>query len=79
MDERKIKRLVVLLAMALIVIFVAKFMLTKTLSRLNQAAAEKKSAVVVQPASVVAAPDDVAAASAVEEASEPVSAVSIAP
>ncbi len=84
MDERKIKRLVILLAMAIIVIFIAKFLLTKAVTNLGNAASTKKPPVVVQPVPEPASevpfvePLSEAPASAVEDASAPASAVEMA-
>ncbi len=44
MDERAIKRLLIIVAASLILIFVFKMMLSKTIVNLNRAAAEKKLA-----------------------------------
>ena len=77
MDETKLKRLAITLIVAIAIIMLAKFLLTRTYSNLNKARAAKQSAVIVQPASATpdtttlpdAAPDDHAtegAASSVE-------------
>ena len=50
MDERTIKRLLVTLLVAIAIIMLAKFMLTKTYSNLNKAAAVKNQAVVIPAA-----------------------------
>jgi hypothetical protein len=42
MDERSVKRLLITLVAAIAIIMLAKFMLTNTVTRLNQAAANKK-------------------------------------
>jgi hypothetical protein len=68
MDERAIKRLVVTLIVAIAIIMLAKFMLTKTFTNLNRAAAIKKQAVNVRPPVNVQAVE-APAASAVIEAS----------
>ncbi len=44
MDERAVKRLLIIVAVSIILIFVFKMMLSKTIINLNQAAAEKKQA-----------------------------------
>lgn len=48
MDERKLKRLAVITLMAIVVVMIAKYMLTRTINTLNAAALEKKHAAVVQ-------------------------------
>lgn len=75
MDERAIKRLLVTLAVAIAIIMVAKFMLTKayTYTRLNKAAAEKKLAAARQVASPPAvSPPPVALPEAAPAIAEPV-------
>jgi flagellar basal body-associated protein FliL len=65
--EQKIKRLAVILALSLIVIFAAKWMLSKALTNLGKAAAEKKQqAAASRPVPPSPVPAD--------EASSPVSA-----
>lgn len=49
MDERKIKRLLVMLVMAIIIIMIAKYLLTTAVTNLGNAALEKQRAGVVQP------------------------------
>jgi hypothetical protein len=79
MDERALKRLLLILVASIIVIMLAKFMLSKTLTNLNKAAVEKKQTAARQqtppqadrvPASELSEP-----ASAVLAADAPVSAV----
>jgi hypothetical protein len=76
--EPKIKRLLVLCVLSLIVIFAAKWMLTKTVNNLGKAAAEKKQQAAASrpapppPAAAVEAPSpepaaESAPASAAEE------------
>jgi hypothetical protein len=48
MDERKIKRLIVILVMAIAVIMLFKFLLTKAVTNLGNAAMQKKHAAVLQ-------------------------------
>jgi hypothetical protein len=81
MDERAIKRLLVMVALSLIAIWIFKSMMSKTIVNLNKAAIEKKQAAVpaqqqeVYPASdeaIIEAP----AASAVEQ--PPVQELSVA-
>jgi len=50
MDERAIKRLVIVLVASIIAIFVLKTMLLKTADRVGKAAAEKKQAALPRPA-----------------------------
>jgi hypothetical protein len=50
MDERALKRLLVIVAVSIIAIFLFKTMMSKTIVNLNRAAAEKKQAVVKPPA-----------------------------
>ncbi|BCK86276.1 hypothetical protein MIZ01_0030 [Sideroxyarcus emersonii] len=45
MDERKIKRLAVMLLVAIVVIMIAKYLLTQTITSLGTASREKKRAV----------------------------------
>jgi hypothetical protein len=62
MDERAIKRLLIIFAASLIAIFVFKTMLSKTIVNLNKAAAEKKQATKPSAArEVVTPPSDSAA------------------
>ena len=51
MDERSIKRLLIILAVSIIAIFVFKAMMTNTIANLNKAAAEKKQAAARPPVS----------------------------
>ena len=44
MDERAIKRLLVILAVSIVVVFLFKAMMTSTIGNLSKAAAEKKAA-----------------------------------
>ena len=79
MDERRIKRLVVMLIMAIVIIMLAKYMLTKAVTNVGNAVMEKKRAAAVQEAPVplsepVVTDAEPATASAVE-ASEMTSAV----
>ncbi len=55
MDERAIKRLLIIFAASLIAIWVFKSMMSKTIINLNKAAAEKKQAVPQPPAGQEAA------------------------
>lgn len=74
MDERAIKRLLIILAVSLVAIFLFKSMMTSTIVNLNKAAAEKKVAArppVAQPevpavsdAAVVTTPESSAASGA---------------
>lgn len=48
MDERKIKRLLVMLVMAIVIIMLAKYLLTKAVTNLGNAAREKKRGAFVQ-------------------------------
>ena len=48
MDERAIKRIVITLLVAIAIIMLAKFMLTKTYTNLNKAADVKKQSVIQQ-------------------------------
>jgi hypothetical protein len=73
MDERTIKRLLITVGVAIAIILIAKFMLTKAITHVGQATLEKKQAAAAQQASAPAAepavvdvPDSVAA-SAVSE------------
>ncbi len=50
MDERAIKRLLVILAISIIAIFLFKAMMTNSIVNLNKAAVEKKQAAVRPPA-----------------------------
>ncbi len=50
MDERKIKRLLITLAVAITVIMVAKFMMMKAATSLGNAAKERKRSVAAQRA-----------------------------
>lgn len=50
MDERAIKRLLVIVALSIIAIFLFRSMLLKTVTRLNSAAAIKKQAAAPAPA-----------------------------
>ncbi len=50
MDERAIKRLLIIVAASLIAIFIFKAMMSKTIVNLNRAAAEKKQGAVPSPA-----------------------------
>ncbi|MFZ2163661.1 MAG: hypothetical protein WAW02_15725 [Sideroxyarcus sp.] len=50
MDERAIKRLLVILAISIIAIFLFKAMMTNTFVNLNKAAAEKQQAAAIPPA-----------------------------
>jgi hypothetical protein len=50
MDERAIKRLLVILAVSIIAIFLFKAMMTNTFVNLNKAAAEKQQAAAIPPA-----------------------------
>lgn len=72
MDERAIKRLLVMVALSLIAIWIFKSMMSKTIVNLNRAAVEKKQAVVPAPQQEISPASDVAiietpAASAVEQ------------
>lgn len=53
MDERKLKRLVITVLIAIVIIILAKFMLTRTYADLNKAAAARKPAALLPAASVV--------------------------
>ena len=77
MDERALKRLLITLAVAIAIILLAKFLLTHTFTRLNQASASKKqvqAAPVMILSQTVILPES-APASAVVEAGLPASAV----
>ena len=50
MDERAIKRLLVILAVSIIAIFLFKSMMTRTIGNLGRVAAEKKQAAATPPA-----------------------------
>ncbi len=54
MDERAIKRLLLILVASIIVIVTAKVMLTKTFTHLNKAAAEKKQVATRQQTQTIA-------------------------
>lgn len=61
MDDNRIKRLAITLAVAIAIILLAKYMLTKTYSNLNKVAAIKKPVVIYKqtlPASAPAAATD---------------------
>lgn len=81
MDERTLKRLLITLVVAIAIIMLAKFMLTNTFSRLNQAAAHKKKALAkpqAEPAVILSQTiiqPESAPASAVVDAGLPASAV----
>ncbi len=49
MDKRQIKRLVIIILVSIGIIMLAKYMLTKTITNVNNAAVVKKQAVVVPP------------------------------
>lgn len=51
MDERSIKRLLIILAVSIIAIFVFKAMMTNTIVNLNKAAAERRQAAIRPPVS----------------------------
>jgi hypothetical protein len=82
MDERKLKRLAVILLVAIIAIIIAKYLLTRAVTNVGNAALEKKRATAVQqapepasePLATEPAPEPVPA-SAVEAVSEVASAV----
>lgn len=61
MDERKIKRLAVMLLVAMVIIMLAKYLLTQTITSLGTASREKKRAVAEQQAP---APEPAAAGTA---------------
>ena len=77
MDERKLKRLAVILLLAIVAIIIAKYMLTRAVTNVGNATLEKKRATAVQqvpepasePLAAEVMPEPVAA-SAVEAASE---------
>jgi len=78
MDERALKRLLLILVVSIIVIVLAKFMLTKTLTNLNKAAVEKKQNAVRQqtpPSYTVPSSEISEPVSAVLAADAPASAV----
>ena len=83
MDERKLKRLAILTLLAIVVIMIAKYLLTQAVTNLGNATLEKKHAAAVQqvpepasePGATEAAREPVPA-SAVEGTSEVASAVS---
>ena len=50
MDEPKIKRLLITLAVAIVIIMVAKSLMLKAATHLGNAATEKKRSVAMQPA-----------------------------
>lgn len=78
MDERALKRLLLILVVSIIVIMLAKLMLTKTLTNLNRAAVEKKQNAARQrtpSADLVPASEIFEPASAVLAADVPASAV----
>ena len=49
MDERALKRLLIIVAVSIIAIFLFKIMMSNTIVKLNKAVAEKKQAVAKQP------------------------------
>ena len=81
MDERKIKRLLVMLVMAIIVIMFFKYLLTRAVTNLGNAAMAKKHAVAVQHAPAPASDiqevgtPDISAASAAEDSGTAASSV----
>jgi hypothetical protein len=50
MDERQIKRLLITLGVAIIIIMLAKYMLTKTYTNLNKVVVEKEKSTTIQQA-----------------------------
>jgi hypothetical protein len=84
MDERAIKRLLVIVAISIIVIMLFKTMMTRTIVNLNQAVAEKRRAAArppvalpeTTPASDSASVTTMPAASAVFEDTKPAPTVS---
>jgi hypothetical protein len=56
MDERAIKRLLVILAVSIIALFLFKAMMIKSIGNLGKAAAEKKHAAAVPPVAQPEAP-----------------------
>ena len=71
MDERKLKRLAVMLLAAIVVIMIAKYLLTQTITSLGAAAREKKRAIAERqaPASEPVAPELVPASAAAPDSS----------
>ena len=69
MDERKIKRLAAILVMAIVAIMFFKFLLTRAVTNLGNAAMEKKHAAMLSQASLPASDVPVASVSSVEAAS----------
>jgi hypothetical protein len=84
MDERAIKRLLVIVAISIIAIMLFKTMMTRTIVTLNQAAVEKRRAAAMPPvalpettpASDAASVTKMPAASAVVEDAKPAPTVS---
>ncbi|HEY6094252.1 MAG TPA: hypothetical protein VIU93_04790 [Gallionellaceae bacterium] len=77
MDERSLKRLLITLAVAIGIILLAKFMLTRTYTNLNKAAAARQQAAAQQRA--VASPLSEAPAIALPASSPDNSTIEIAP
>jgi hypothetical protein len=69
MDERKIKRLAAILVMAIIAIMFFKFLLTRAVTNLGNAAMEKKHAAMLSQATVPASGVPAISESGVEAAS----------
>lgn len=63
MDKHALKRLAITLIVAIAIILLAKFMLTKTYVNLNKAAATKKQANIVQPPVIIQSLDSPAVSS----------------
>lgn len=77
MDERKIKRLLITLGVAIVAIMIAKSLMLRAATNLGNAAAEKKRSVAIQPASAPDAAEPIApqATSSTEQTEVPASSV----
>lgn len=79
MDERAIKRLLVIVALSIIAIFIFRSMMLKTVTRLNSAAAMKKQAAAPAPAPQQEETPVAEISNAIEAASAPAEAASLEP
>lgn len=66
MEERTIKRLLILVAACIIAIMFFKMVLTRSYTALNKAAAEKKQAATVRPAEPQPAPTPISAVEVID-------------
>lgn len=78
MDERAIKRLLVIVALSILAIFIFRSMMLKTVTNLNHVAAAKKQAAVPAPALQEAIVPASEVASVIEAASAPEDAATLA-